>query len=246
MNIQEMHALCEHLLRKGVHPHTPLVITESEDATNFDEISSVDLIEGPVRRDPSPKMHNPLPEKAIALYLCTDATLLNTIPCEVLTSVGNLDGYLGRDNQIFPPKELELNPPVFNGLPPVVKPITREWFIDYVKSQCDSLVVTGGRNYIRHSKPQYESWVKACISGELPPDYLTSETSGFFQSIGAHGGIIGPRYLLINTERFSYVVNCTTLEIKVSTMGSPWQVWGAEDVVADLQSDIERVFEEYI
>lgn len=245
MNVQEMHALCEHLLRKGVDPHTPLVIIESDDADCFVEICDVDLIKAQVKRDCSPKMHNPMSDEAVAVYLSTDRSAVS-IAYESLTTAGNLDAYLARNAEIIPPKELTLTPPVFNGLPLATKPITREWFIDYVKSQCDSLVVTGGRNHIRHGKPQYETWVQACLSGELPPDYLTSEISGFFQSVDALGNNVGPRYLLINTERFSYVVNCTTLEVKVSTMGSPWQVWGEEDVVADLQSDIERVFGGYI
>lgn len=236
MNIQELHALCDRLLRVGVDPLTPVVFTERKGNVFFREFRSADLIRGPVQRDPSQ-----LPQKAVALYLCTDLLQTN-IPHDSLMSAGDI----ARHETIPPFVDLDPIPPVFNGLPPVVKPITREWFIDYVKSQCDSLVVTGGRNHIRHSKPQYESWVELCVSGKIPPDYLTSEISGFFQSIDALGGNVGPRYLLINTERFSYVVNCTTLEVKVSTMGSPWQVWGAEDVVADLQSDIECVFEVYI
>lgn len=266
MNIQEMQALCERLLVEGVNPLTPIVVVNKEvlvcdegegrpsetiEQYSLEEIEDANLVMSQYRPDGSPKMAVMMPVVGPALVLTDLGEVRENIEGFVeylkIPRLENLATVYGRANRVHPPTDFVLQPPIFNGPFPAPKPVTRQWFIAQVQSNCHPLYVQGGRGRNRHhSKPQYESGIRACVSGDLPVDYLTTEVSGFFQSVDAYGNNDGPRYLVINTKRFSYVVDGTTLEIKVSTMGAPWQVWREEDTVSDLHSDIEHIFEVYI
>lgn len=268
MNIKEMHALCERLLKEGVDPLTPVVVVNKEsivydegegrqpeidDEFSLEEIDEASLVMSDYRPDGSPKMAAMMPITGPALMLTSMGSTGEDIQGFVehleVPTLKNLAEVYGRPDRVYGPKEFVVQPPLFNGLPQKEEVVTRDWLLNKLRRSIPKdLMPSATRERTMCSKPYYERWVTRAATMEGEADGFSHRGPGIYIAMIDFGQTIGPHWAYLQGVTHEYLINLSTEATYVMLDGGKtWVPWtNDKDIVADSQPSVCDSIENYI
>lgn len=268
MNIKEIHALCERLLKEGVDPLTPVVVVNKEsivydegedrqpeicDEYSLEEIDGADLVMSDYRPDGSPKMSVMMPITGPVLMLTSlengGETIEGFVEYLKVPGLENLATVYGRTNRVYGPKEFVVKPPLFNGVPLKEEVVKRDWLLEKLRRSIPKeLMPSATQQRVICSKPYYERWVTTAATVEGEADHFSHRGPGVYVNVDGFGQIVGPYWVYLQGATHEYLVNLATDAVFVMLDGGKaWAAWSDDkDVVADSRPSLCDNIENFI
>ncbi len=252
MNIKEMQALCERLLREGVNPLTPITIiskeacaegdgegftVEFEERCVLEEIDDAGLVMSSFSPDGSPKMAGMMPITGPSLMLTSVSTSGENIEGFVkhlsLPNLPNFHSVCGRSERVYPPEEFVLEKPTFNGLPLREEPVTRKWLLDELRKRFSTKIMPSARREDVHiTEPTHVEWISDSIGTPNGVRWWVELFTGLYVEQQKSDA---PVWAFIEGHSHYYLINLKEDRVYVATQsGNQWVEWVDEkDKVAE-------------